>query len=246
MYCPSCQAAVDDAADICLKCGWKFQPNPVTQPIVRPSPRPKIQVEVDLGITVDRTGSSEQFQTGIPMTAETIIRQVAAKARSVACWAQSHGDFDDAQDIILHTDGGTPDQAIEDIKKITYGGGGDLPEHHLDAVEHLLQNVPWKSDPTRARGAIVAFLTSDTKPTRSGVTARELGEEIKNQGILLYLVCEQTPTLKELVDAAEGLMFEITNNPDPNDLQKIASQLAASIVATVGSGGTVPMPGMAA
>jgi hypothetical protein len=55
------------------------------------------------------------------------------------------------------------------------------------------------------------------------------------------LVCEPTPTLHDLVKSAEGLMFRITNSPDPAELQRIAAQLAASIVATVASGGTVPM-----
>src|SRR5205823_6609739 len=124
---------------------------------------------IDLGITVDRTGSSERFRTGIPLTFETIVTQVAAKARSVRCWVQSHGDLDLNEQIILHTDGGAPDQAIADIKHVTYGGGGDPPEHHLDAIEHLVSTVPWTADPARARGAILGFMTADTKPTRSGI-----------------------------------------------------------------------------
>jgi hypothetical protein len=170
-----------------------------------------------------------------------IVSQVKAKAREVKCWLASHGDIDDGQNFIIHTDAGTPDQAVEDIKKIAYGGGGDPAEHHLDAVESLLNRVPWTADPTRARGAIIAFTTADTKPAKSGITALALGTKIKEKGILLYLVCELTPALQELASAAEGLVFQISNSPDPGELQKIASQLAASIVATVGSGGTVPM-----
>ena len=243
MYCPSCQSQIDTSADVCPSCGWRFNTSP-SKPgasIVRPATRPKIQCEVDLATTVDRTGSSERFQMGIPKTYETIVNQVRAKARSVKCWLASHGDLDEGQDFIIHTDAGTPEQAIEDIKKITYGGGGDPPENHLDAIEELLKRVPWTADPSRARGAILAFMTADTKPAKSGISAAELGKQIKDKGILLYLVCEPTPTLQELAAAAEGLVFQITNNPDPAELQKIASQLAASIVATVASGGTVPM-----
>ena len=242
-YCPSCQTTIDLAtSDVCPGCGWKFNPAGASlTTIVKPAARPKIPVEVDLAATVDRTGSSEQFQAGIPMTYEIIVKQLAAKARSVRCWLQSHGDLDDGQDHVLHTDDGTPDQAVADIKTIKYGGGGDPPESHLDAIEHLTNMMPWTADPTRSRGAILAFLTADAKPTKSGISARELGEAIRRQGILFYLVCEPTPTLQELVNAAGGLMFEITNNPDPGDLQKIAGQLAASIVATVQGGDTVPM-----
>jgi len=242
-YCPSCQEPCDPSADTCPSCGWRFnrtvgRPGPS---IVRPAVRPKIQCEVDLATTVDRTGSSERFQTGIPRTYEMIVSQVRAKARSVKCWLQSHGDLDEGQKPIIHTDGGTPDQAVKDIKKISYGGGGDPPEHHLDAVESLLKCVPWTADPSRARGAIIAFMTADTKPARSGISAAALGREINKKGILLYLVCEPTATLQELASGAEGLVFQISNNPDPSEMQKIAAQLAASIVATVASGATVPM-----
>jgi hypothetical protein len=196
---------------------------------------------VEVAATVDRTGSSKSFEVGIPLTFETIVRQLAAKARSVKCWLASHGDLDEGQDFVVHTDGGTPDQAIADIKKISYGGGGDAEEHHLDAVESLLNKVPWTANPARARGAILAFTTADSKPARSGISACDLGAEIRRRGILLYLVCEPTPTLHDLVKSAEGLMFQITNSPNPAELQKIAAQLAASIVATVATGGTVPL-----
>lgn len=243
MYCPSCQSQVDVSTDVCPSCGWKFntsasKPGPL---IVRPAARPKIQCEVDLAASIDRTGSSERFQTGIPLTYEMIVLQVQAKARKVKCWVASHGDLDEGQDFIIHTDAGTPEQAIEDIKKISYGGGGDPPEHHLDAIESLLNRVPWTADLSRARGAILAFMTADSKPAKSGISAADLGKQIKDKGILLYLVCEPTPTLQELASAAEGLVFQISNNPDPAEMQKIAAQLAASIVATVASGGTVPM-----
>ncbi len=186
-------------------------------------------------------GPPPNFSQASRRPTKKILVQVAAKARAVKCWLASHGDLDEGQDFVIHTDGGTPEQAIEDIKKIAYGGGGDPPEHHLDAIEALLDRVPWSVDPSRARGAILAFLTADSKPAKSGTTAPELGKRIKDKGLLLYLVCEPTPTLRELVDTAGGLMFQISNNPDLVDLQRIAGQLAASIVATVASGSTVPM-----
>jgi hypothetical protein len=36
-------------------------------------------------------------------------------------------------------------------------------------------------------------------------------------------------------------MFRITNDPEPAEMQKIAAQMAASVVQTVASGGTVPL-----
>ncbi len=243
LYCPSCQTQVNTSANVCPSCGWRFNVSAgkSSPTIARPATRPKIQCEVDLAATVDRTGSSERFRAGIPETYEMIVTQVSAKARDVKCWLASHGDLDEGQDFIIHTDSGNPKRAIEDIKKISYGGGGDPEEHHLDAIETLFNRVPWTADLSQARGAILAFMTADTKPAKSGISAAALGKQIKDKGILLYLVCEPTPTLQELASAAEGLVFQISNNPNPTELQKIAAQLAASIVATVAGGGTVPM-----
>jgi len=199
---------------------------------------------VDLAVTIDRTGSSERFRTGIPLSLGIILKQVEAKARTVKCWIASHGDLDEGQDFIIHTDCGTPEQALTDVKKICdtlLGGGGDEEEHHLDGIEALSNRVPWTADPSRGRGAIVAFMTADTKPAKSGISAAALGKQIKDRGILFYLVCEPTPTLRELASAAGGLVFQISNNPDPAELQKIGDQVSASIVATIGSGGTLPM-----
>ena len=242
-YCPSCQTQVDSSVDTCASCGWRFSTTGAKAgpTLVQVATRPKIQCKVDLAVTVDRTGSSQRFQNGIPMTFEMIATQVEAKAREVICWVASHGDLDEGQDFIVHTDAGTVQQAVADIRGISYGGGGDPPEHHLDAIESLVSRVPWTANPSKARGAIVAFMTADTKPARSGMSAGALGKLIKDKGVLLYLVCEPTPTLQELANAAEGLVFQITNNPDPAEMQRIASQLSASIIATVTKGGTVPM-----
>jgi len=209
--------------------------------IVRPAGRPKIQVELEVATTIDRTASSNQFAKGIPIIWEMILKPLEPKTRNTECWVQTHGDQDEGQMPITIIDGATVDQAIEEIKKITYQGGGDPPEHHLDAIEHLLNTTPWSLDPTQSRGVILAFLTADSKPATTGSTASEIGKKIKDQGILLYLVCQPTPCLRELVDVADGLLFEITNDPDPDDLKRIAGQLSASIVATVGSGATAPL-----
>jgi hypothetical protein len=241
--CPSCQAAVPEALAVCPSCNWRFNSSGATlgRTMIRPAVRPKIQCEVDLYVTIDRTGSSERFRTGIPQTLEIIVVQLQSKARRLTVTLASHGDLDDNQQTVIHTDAGTPEQAVQDAKNITFGGGGDIPESHLDAIEYALTHMPWSADPSRCRGAILAFMTADSKPARSGVTAAQIGQRIQAKGLLLYLVCEPTPTLYELVAAANGLMFDITNNPDPSELQKIAAQLAASIAASVASGSTIPM-----
>lgn len=241
-FCPSCSAAVDSAVQAeCPTCGWPLQSPAQGRISIRPAGRPKIQVGVDVAITVDRTGSSAAFEKGIHASIPTILRQIERKARTVRTWLQSHGDEDEGQQPVLLTDGGSVADAINDVKAIFFGGGGDAPEHHLSAIENLLTNVPWPPDPLKSRGALLAFLTDDSKPATSGRSAAEIGAEIRRRGVLLYVVCQRTPELKALCDAAGGLMFEISNDPDPADLQQIASRLAASVVASIATGGTRPM-----
>lgn len=213
---------------------------------MRSALRPKIPVEVDLAVTVDRTGSSEQFATGIPATFETICKQVQAKAASCKVWLQSHGDLDEGQEPVLLTNGGSGEQAVSDIRSIRFTGGGDPPEHHLDGISTLLETVPWTANPMKARGAILAFMTADSKPLRSGASPAELGARIRERRVLLYLICQPTACLREFCDAAGGLMFQISNSPDPADLQKIASDIGKSILGTLQSGATVALDTRAA
>jgi hypothetical protein len=195
---------------------------------------------VQAAITLDRSGSSHAFAVGIPLIVTMILQMLLAKLRNLIVTLQSHSDLDYGEKMITLVAGGTADQVIREVKKIQYEGGGDPEESHLDAIENLLNTVPWKLD-SRNRGAILAFMTDDTKPARSGKSASQIGRAIRDRGILLYVVCQHTRTLQELCDSAQGLMFEITNEPKAEDLQQIASQLAASVVATVASGSTVPM-----
>lgn len=240
--CPSCQAEVKKSAGTCNVCGWSFDETPQKSAVaVRPAARPKIQAEVEVAIDIDRTGSSQQFAKGIPLTSDLILRQLEGKARKVTCRVQTHGDVDEGELPILVVEDAGVDQALEEISKITYSGGGDPAEHHLDGIEHLLDTTPWSMDPSKSRAAIVSFLTADSKPATSGASPSQIGQKVKDQGVLLYLVCQPTPRLRELVDSADGLMFEISNEPKAEDLQVIAGKLAASIVATVGSGATSPI-----
>ncbi len=244
VLCRSCQQETEFVNNTCLVCGFDESLNTDTSKksiAIKSAVRPKIQTQVELGITVDRTGSSSVFKDGIPETLNIILQQLSVKAKNIKVWLRSHGDLDDGQESILLTDDGTPEQAMQDVKKISYGGGGDQAETHLDGIETLFQSVPWSLDPRKSRGAIIMFASSESKPARSGITPKQLGEAIRNKGLLLYLVCEPTHELKEMAEGASGLMFQISNAPKVEELQVIAAQVAASIVASMQSGGTVPL-----
>ena len=239
--CPSCTADIDASGASCPNCGYQIA-TPPTLAIVQPVRRAnKVQPEVVIGITKDITGSSGPFATGTHLSSELILKAIGSKARSVRVYQQTHGDRDCGQTEVLVTAGGTIEEALADSARITYGGGGDPPEHHISGIKRLIEIVPWPADPRKGRGAVIAFLTADSKPDPDGLTARELGAEIRQRGLLLYLVCEPFEFAEEMRLAAQGLMFPITNNPDPADMQRISAQLSASILATVASGATRPM-----
>lgn len=240
--CPSCQALVKSNEDACNLCGWQFEKQPrKTKVVTKAAARPKMPITVEMNFDADRTGSSDQFSNGILEAVRMILNSLEESTQSVVCRVQTHGDQDEGQMPILLVENAGFDETIEAIKSITFEGGGDPPEHHLDAIEHLVNTTPWSMEPGKVRGAIVSFLTADSKPATTGSTATQIGQRIKDQGVLLYLVCQPTKTLQELVEAADGLMFEISNSPKLEEMQKIAGQLAASIVSTVGSGSTSPV-----
>lgn len=255
--CPSCQKTVLPLNGSCPLCGWRFKavtiPGGVTIPVgglsFSPNPAlihvggpPKLQVRVDLALIVDRTGSSDAFKEGIKASSRMLVESVRAKARDLFCWVGTHGDLDEGQPFVLHTDRAPGDQAIADVQVIDYNGGGDPPEHHLDGIQSMLDTVPWNNNPLDGRGAVVAFLTADTKPAKSGITAAQLGKRFKDQEVLLYLICEPTPTLVELVDAAGGHIYPITNTPSIAEMQAISAEIAKSITdpAMRRGSGTIP------
>ena len=120
MRCPSCQEYVDPSAlDACPNCGHGFQSSAIA-PAIRPAGRPKLQIGVELGLAIDRTGSSAQFATGIRTSVPMILKPVCAKARWCRVWLQSHGDEDCGEHPVLLTSGGAPEQAIADLQTIVF------------------------------------------------------------------------------------------------------------------------------
>jgi hypothetical protein len=132
-------------------------------------------------------------------------------------------------------------EAIAEVARLQYGGGGDEPETHADSVETVMTTIPWEPDARRWRNALIMFLTADSKPARSGTTPRQLGTALKSRGILVYLVAEDYPFARELAVAAEGLFFPISNDPDPVQMQQIAAGISQSILITAAGGATRPM-----
>ena len=140
-FCPICQQpAGDPAAKKCDNCGAPLDAAAAVHSVAGSVRRNKIAVRLDLAVTNDRTGSSKQFETGIPNMFEMILKHITPKAQELRLWLQTHGDKDEGQHEVLLTDAGTPEQALQDLRGVTYGGGGAPPENHLDAIEHLMNH----------------------------------------------------------------------------------------------------------
>lgn len=244
LKCPSCGENVEvSRGGTCPKCAWQFENEPAAAPRVqiRPAARPKVLPKVDVALTVDRTGSTDPFAEGLQKMSRDVLKLIESKALALKVWLQTHGDRDEGMMEALLTDGGTADQAIADLGTVIFEGGGDPAESHADAVELLMNRVPWNANPLESRGAIIAILTADSKPAQSGHSAAQIGEEIRRRNLLLYVVAQRTPILNELVKAADGLFFEISNTPSKDEVEQIANQLAASIIQTASGSATRPL-----
>ncbi len=187
---------------------------------------------VDIGVLVDRTGSSAAFSKGVVVATETVLRIVENNLPDSRAWVQTHGDEDYGEFPELLAGPGPVEQTVKAVRSICFDGGGDAEETHLSGVEAAIGHLGCFASQSDRRQAMLVFLTDDTKPARSGHTAEAIGSRLKQLGVLFYLICQPTPSLRQLCTAADGLCFEISNNPTEEMLHEIASQIAGSVPIT--------------
>ena len=241
--CPSCGTTVDTAADpICPMCGWAFekvQARPAT--VIQPATRPKLPVDVSVGLGIDITGSSEPFATGIRGNINTFLRTIDAKAKSVTVSVQTHGDEDDGQFPTLIADAASVADSVAAVQALHFDGGGDPSEHHLTAIEQLAATLPVPAGAGRQRLALVFFTTADSKPARSGRTPEQIGAELVKQQLIVCLVGEPGTQVERVGRACGAFLCPIAATPSPADMTRVAEQVAASIVASLTKGTTRPL-----
>ncbi|MDO9016920.1 MAG: hypothetical protein Q8S73_20355 [Deltaproteobacteria bacterium] len=256
-HCPSCRQPLAPAAtQSCPRCGEQL-PSAVDAPpmearlvpgaqtsrlahVIAGSRRPRVPVKVQLAVDVDRTASSAPFRLGIHGNVTAILAAIEPRVGELTTWVFSHGDEDYGQRPVLHLSGGSSTEAVAAVTAIDFEGGGDPPEHHLDGVEFALKNLPIASD-RQTRAALVCFCSSDTKPARTGRSARAIGEDLRRRGIITCIVAEPVAELRALCEAAEGEFITISATPTPTDMERVAGRVSASIMASLTAGGTLPM-----
>jgi hypothetical protein len=223
-------------------CAWDFGTSPTPRPttVIQPASRPKLPVDVILGIGIDITGSSGPFADGIRGNVEALLRAIEAKAASLKTTVQAHGDEDDGQFPTLVADAAPVAEAVAAVQALHFDGGGDPPEHHLNAIEQLASTLPVGAG-GRQRGALVLFTTADSKPARSGRTPEQIGAELQRKQLIVCLVGEPRTQLERVGHACGAFMFPINATPSPADMKRVAEQVAASIVASLTKGSTRPL-----
>jgi hypothetical protein len=192
----------------------------------------KVPVQVDLVFAIDRTGSSHEFAEGIRKAIPMIGEPVVGKAARVRFFLHTHGDLDCNEHPVMLVSGGSLDEVREAARHIQFEGGGDPPEHHAQALEAVLSSVDWGLPP-RSRGAIVLFTTSDSKPSPSGLSFQQIGAALAARGVLLFAVSQLEPGIRALVGGAQGMAFPISNDPSAAEMQRIATQVAASVTDSI-------------
>lgn len=244
VFCQSCMQPTDASLAHCPICAFPLQQaNPVGQAFKIPlAPKKKIPVRVHLITLIDRTGSSAVFARGIGTMADGIFDDVAKTAVEVVVSVQSHGDLDFGQEEILLIDRGSPRDAQASLRTISFGGGGDEEESHLDAVEKMLESIPIETDPRQCRCVVLLFGTADSKPARSGRTPEQIGGALADLGLLTYVVWQPgADAIQRFVSASNAMFVEISNNPSPAMLASVSARIGASIAASIAAGGTEPL-----
>lgn len=232
MICPTCSKPVASGRDRDerhCKCSIS---QAATRRIAAVASRAPVRVQ--LTACVDATGSTGPFTEGVAATCAGIYGPVAAKAAQLRCTVFKAGDQDYAEPVVLLAEDVAPAEALAVLRKIEYSGGGDAAETHLLNFRDVLRTMPVAGPGERA--AFVALTTSDSKPLPDGQAPKALGEEFKARDIIVCVVGDDCPRLKEFVQGADGFYFQLSNTPSPDELARISAKVAASISASLSSG----------
>lgn len=205
---------------------------------------------VCLTVSDDATGSGARWATVIEKVTEHLVKEMEQRFVAVKWDYVAMRDMDIGEEDEYRLRGGTGADLLREQKLIKRTGGGDAPETFARTVENLLSDPGWNvyTGALEALG-LVKFTTSDTKPALYNSLV-ELGEELKNRKIKLFVIGTPGTNMEELVRAADGFFFPLNVNPTDAEAREIVAKLAATVKTTMGGavtgrgtagvGGTAP------
>lgn len=196
---------------------------------------------LEVGVLVDATGSGATFSHGVPLAARVILTEVERRVGQLSVFVQTHGDEDygERPQVVCH--GADARAASAAVAAIRYEGGGDAKETHLSAIESALRRFGERPLHAAGRRVMLAFVNDETKPARSGRTPKQVGLAARELGLLVYLVCEPTRSLRAFCDSAGGLVVPISNNPTEEMMLSLARRIAGSVAYSVSMRSLTPM-----
>jgi len=197
----------------------------------------KLPTALALCPVIDATKSSEAFGQGITtvcsQTAETLAQTMADFKLGLHITRDLDHDRD--ANFSLGYDL-TVDEFKQNLMRIVFEGGGDPLETQFDAVQTAARTFPWNLSPT-ARRAMVLCSSSGSKPTRDGKDAAQLAAELSALGIKVVVVAPPGVNLHELATGTRGVSIDLTNTPDPADIQHVVKMLTRTLTQMAGSAG---------
>jgi len=212
--------------------------NPFGQNLAASRPRKSPQV-AQVCCIADATGSSEPFARGTEQILQALAAELPQRIAQVRFGLVASRDQDCGErDEQLLTEG---DAAAmhEAIGRIRYIGGDDPDETHFWSVADALNTYPWEEGPMR-RKAIVLLGSSHSKPL-PGMTLDQLVLALAGRRITVFVVCPREANLKQLAELTDGLYFELSNEPSPEEVRRLTQRLTASMTQTL-SGAAVGTP----
>lgn len=200
-------------------------------------------VALKLVTVIDGTGSSGPFSAGIVQLTSQFTSRLPAAISQVdfgLCVARDLDYDDNAVHIALS--GATVAEVDRATSQIVFEGGGDADETFLDAIMVCINSYPWSYAPGYRR-AIVFLGSSSSKPTRDGMTVREVADAMRKAGIRLFVVATPGSNMHDLAQLAGGFSFELSNSPSPGEVDRVCKALSASVTNSVMSGGSGTLGG---
>jgi hypothetical protein len=190
---------------------------------------------VQLLVIADATGSSGPFARGIAHTVGELAQRRPERIAKVDFGPVASRDADLGERDEALLSGGNGQALRNSLARLRFEGGGDEDETHFWSVRDAL-GYAWDDGPMRRR-AILLLGSSDSKSI-PGMTLEQLALELMRQRIAVFVVAPATANLRRLAELTDGLYFELSNDPAPQEVQSLVGRLTASMTQTL-TGGAV-------